>query len=163
MKNVLLIILLFTLVSKSPVKAQTTNSPETKSAPKTGGKATFDNIVCDFGIIGYNSAGSHVYVITNTGDAPLVIYNCIKGCGCTNVEWTKTPINPGQKGYIKAVYNTKIIGHFSKGVDVYTSDPDNAKINLRLKGEVMVLPDGEKPPLVEKSPQNQSSKADVKW
>lgn len=132
-KNLLLIT--FSLFIAGIIHAQT--KPFTPlAAAADGPKITFDNTVHDFGVIPYMGNGSHIYVITNTGKQPLIITNCIKGCGCTAVDWTKDPINPGEKGMVKAVYNTKKIGVFSRGVDVYSNDPANPKINLRLKGTV---------------------------
>jgi hypothetical protein len=124
---------------------------------------SFDNIVHDFGIIPYNGPGSHIYVITNTGTEPLIIYNCIKGCGCTDVEWTKEPIFPGKKGMVKATYNTKKIGEFSRGVDVYSNDPAMQKVNLRLKGSVIVMPGGEAPPIVTEAKTAVKTASDNKW
>jgi hypothetical protein len=118
----------------SYVQAQTATNPA--SITKSGPQIKFDNIIHDFGIIPYMGNGSHIYIITNTGTEPLIIVNCVKGCGCTAVDWTKDPILPGNKGMVKATYNTKIKGSFSRGVDVYSNDPNNIRINLRLKGTV---------------------------
>ena len=39
------------------------------------------------------------YNFTNTGDKPLVISKVTSSCGCTEVDWTKSPIPAGGKGY----------------------------------------------------------------
>ena len=141
----------------------TTANLATKSAEVTGAKINFDNTVHDFGIIPYNGPGTHVYVITNTGNEPLIIYNCVKGCGCTEVAWTKEPIMPGQKGMVRAAYNTKKIGDFSRGVDVYSNDQTNPKVNIRLKGSVEVVPGGEAPPIVNESKTTAKTASNEKW
>jgi hypothetical protein len=140
-------------------------SSTTQTSPAKGAQITFDNSIYSFGVIPYNSSGKHIFAITNTGTEPLIIYNCIKGCGCTQVEWTKMPIKPGEKGFVVATYNTKIIGHFSRGVDVYSNDPNNPKVNIKLKGEVLVVPGGEAPPIVteEKRSKVTASPTDTKW
>jgi hypothetical protein len=154
--------LLFCVLFTTATQAQTAPAAATTPAvAKKGAIINFDNIVHDFGLISYNSAGEHIYVITNTGTEPLIIYNCIKGCGCTQVDWTKEPIMPGQKGMVKASYNTKIIGQFSRGVDVYSNDFSKPKINLRLKGTVEVVPGGEAPPIV--TGPTTAKKEDTKW
>jgi hypothetical protein len=48
----------------------------------------------------------------------------------------KRSSKPSEKGMIMATYNTGHIGNFSRGVDVYSNDLNNPKVNLRLKGDV---------------------------
>jgi hypothetical protein len=146
----ILSLLIFSMFIKTALHAQTIPNT-TPAIAKVGAVITFDETVHDFGMIAYNGPGTHVYVITNTGTEPLIIYNCVKGCGCTQVDWTKEPINPGQKGMVKATYNTKKIGEFNRGVDVYSNDFSKSKINIRLKGLVEVVPGGEVPPIITES------------
>jgi hypothetical protein len=159
--------LIFALFIVNDVKGQTqTAGPTVQTSPAKGAQITLDNAIFSFGVIPYNSSGKHIFTVTNTGIEPLIIYNCIKGCGCTQVEWTKTPIMPGEKGFVIATYNTKIIGHFSRGVDVYSNDINNSKVNIKLKGEVLVVPGGEVPPVVVKDgkkPPIASPPTDTKW
>jgi hypothetical protein len=75
----------------------TTRPLQTATSAIKGAEITIDQVVHDFGVIPYNGDGKHIFIITNTGTEPLIIYNCIKGCGCTQVDWTKTPIKPGEK------------------------------------------------------------------
>jgi hypothetical protein len=133
----ILYIALLSLLSLTAVHAQTpASSPSGTSANTAGPRITFDNTVHDFGLIAYKSPGTHTYVVTNTGTTPLIITNCIKGCGCTSVDWTKDSIMPGAKGLVRAAYDTRKVGHFSRGVDVFSNDSTNPKINLRLTGTV---------------------------
>ncbi len=121
------------MISSSLLAQSSSNSPKAVF----GAHITFTSSIHDFGVIQYKSDASYVYVFTNTGSEPLTITNCIKGCGCTSVDWTKDPIKPGGKGLIKATYDSKKIGYFNKGVDVYSNDAINPKVNLRLKGTVV--------------------------
>ena len=59
---------------------------------------SFDSTTYDFGNI-KEAAGpvSHDFVITNTGDAPLIIISATTSCGCTTPEIPKEPIKPGEK------------------------------------------------------------------
>ena len=163
----LLIYLAFVLVLNQAY-SQTQQASQQSNVKSTVVKSpiiTFDNTIQDFGIIPYNGSGKHIFVVTNTGTEPLIIYNCIKGCGCTQVDWTKTPIMPGQKGFVLATYNTKKIGEFNRGVDVYSNDTNRPKINIRLKGSVEVVPGGETPPIVveDKKRDTTKNKEDTKW
>lgn len=63
------------------------------------------------------------FTFTNVGEAPLVINQAIASCGCTVPEYTKNPIQPGEKGEIKVTYNGtgKFPGHFKKSITVRTN------------------------------------------
>lgn len=66
---------------------------------------------------------SYTFTYTNIGEQPLVINQAIASCGCTVPEYTKTPVQPGEKGEIKVTYNGagKFPGHFKKSITVRTN------------------------------------------
>ncbi len=66
---------------------------------------TFDKKMVDFGQIKMGDTPSTVYNFTNTGDAPLDI-EIITGCDCTELDWTRSTVEPGQKGFVSAKYNS---------------------------------------------------------
>ena len=77
------------------------------------------------------------FLVTNSGNQPLVIQNIVASCGCTEPEWTKSPIAPKGTGKITAIYDpANRPGAFNKTLSVYT----NAKpeiVVLVIKGEVI--------------------------
>ncbi|MCP4346756.1 MAG: DUF1573 domain-containing protein [Desulfobacterales bacterium] len=79
----------------------------------------------------------HEYFIENIGNASLSIERVRASCGCTTVDYTKT-IQPGTYGKITINGNTSGYGGriFSKPVTVYTNDPKNRHIQLRITGKV---------------------------
>ncbi len=89
----------------------------------------------DFGVIPQGVPATYTYVFKNTGKEPLIITNAAAGCGCTTPDWTKEPIKPGQKGYVKATYNAASAGSFNKTVTVM-SNAKKSQVVLYLKGEV---------------------------
>jgi hypothetical protein len=99
----------------------------------------FDKLMHDFGKFSEKEpVVSCVFSFTNTGDAPLVINQAMPSCGCTVPEFTKQPIQPGEKGEIKVTYNGqgKFPGHFKKSITVRT----NAKVEmtrLYIEGEML--------------------------
>ena len=100
-----------------------------------------DELVYNFGTIA-EAAGlaSHTFVITNKGDAPLVITRVTASCGCTRPEWTKEPIAPGKTGDIKITYNPKgRPGPFYKTVSIY-SNGKKGSYSLAIKGTVTPKP-----------------------
>lgn len=46
------------------------------------------------------------FEVENTGDEPLILSDVRGTCGCTVADWSKDPIAPGEKGYVKATVNT---------------------------------------------------------
>jgi hypothetical protein len=76
------------------------------------------------------------FIVTNTGQQPLVIQNIVTSCGCTTPEWTKQPIPPGGKGKITAIYDpVNRPGTFDKTLSVYTNTKPQVTV-LKIKGEV---------------------------
>lgn len=111
--------------------AQVAPAPENKNAPVI----TFDKEVHDFGNVALNQPASYTFTFKNTGKEPLIITNAAASCGCTTPEWTKEPIMPGKKGFVKATYNSASMGVFNKAVNV-SSNAKNANVTLYIKGDV---------------------------
>jgi hypothetical protein len=93
----------------------------------------------DFGSIVYGADGSVDFVFANEGTKPLVITNVASTCGCTVPTWPKEPIEPGKKGTIAVVYNTKLVGPFNKTIVVY-SNANNSPVRISVLGKVNAKP-----------------------
>lgn len=92
----------------------------------------------DFGTF-KEEAGRQTYdfIVTNSGNTPLVIQNIVASCGCTTPEWTRQPIPAGGKGKITAIYDPKDRpGQFNKTLTVYSNSKPELVI-LNIKGEVI--------------------------
>lgn len=74
----------------------------------TGGMPvmTFDKKLYDFGNIKTGDNPTVVYTFTNTGNAPLDI-DIITGCDCTELDWTRSTVQVGEKGTITATFHSK--------------------------------------------------------
>jgi len=97
----------------------------------------FSDTQHDFGIF-REEAGRQTFdfIITNTGNQPLVIQKVTASCGCTTPEWTRQPIPPGSKGKVTAIFDpANIPGAFSKTLTVYSNTKPEAT-TLTIKGEV---------------------------
>ncbi len=89
-----------------------------------------------------NGKVEYKFIFTNMGAEPIVIENVHSSCGCTTPSWSKEPIPPGGKGFIKAIYNPhNRPGAFHKTVTV-KSNAENSPITLHLNGEVIPKPKG---------------------
>jgi hypothetical protein len=90
----------------------------------------------DFGKIKQNVPVTHEFSFANKGNAPLVISSVQASCGCTVAEYSKDPIAPGQKGFVKATYNAAKAGPFTKTVTI-NANTDDTSVLLTIKGEVV--------------------------
>ncbi|GAF05195.1 DUF1573 domain-containing protein [Saccharicrinis fermentans] len=83
---------------------------------------------------------SHEFSFTNTGSLPLVIHNVRASCGCTSPEWSRKPIAPGGKGFVKATFDPRNRpGNFNKTITV-TANTANPNTVLRITGNVTPRP-----------------------
>lgn len=101
-----------------------------------GGIAQLDHTVHDFGDIMLSDGPvTAEFTVKNVSSDPMVIYNVVTSCGCTNVEWTRQPVKPGESGKIKATYkNDEGAYPFDKTLTAYFSGVKQPVI-LRLRGE----------------------------
>jgi hypothetical protein len=96
----------------------------------------FEKLVHDYGTIEQGADGGCEFVFTNKGEKPLLLTNVRASCGCTAPTWPREPILPGETGVIKVVYNTNIVGVFSKVISV-NSNAANSMVTLTVKGTVL--------------------------
>ncbi|MFI5220868.1 MAG: DUF1573 domain-containing protein [Bacteroidia bacterium] len=96
---------------------------------------TFEQEIHDFGSVPQNVPASYTFVFKNTGKESLIITSASASCGCTQPEWTKEPVKPGAKGFVKATFNAANPGPFNKSVTV-NSNAKRAQVILTIKGEV---------------------------
>ena len=90
----------------------------------------------NFGQIEWKHPVSAQYVITNTGDQPLVLTEVDPSCACSVAQWTQTPIAPGDKGIITVEFDAKALGRFDKSVAIYSNAQPNLAY-LHFTGEVV--------------------------
>lgn len=81
----------------------------------------FDNVRHEFGTLLWHAPGKTTFKIFNDSKEPLTIKDVHPDCGCTLVDWTKKPIQPGEYGFISATFDAELLGHFEKQVAVYTN------------------------------------------
>jgi hypothetical protein len=89
----------------------------------------------DFGNIPQNVPAKGEFMVTNTGDDPLILTNVKGSCGCTATGYSKDPIAPGESTTITATYNARRVGPFNKTIRVNTNR-DASTIVLNIKGKV---------------------------
>jgi hypothetical protein len=138
MKTVVLT--LFLALGLGSVIAQETVT-ETK-VPMGGPKISINKEVHDYGTLEQGAPGGCEFIVTNTGDSPLILNRCKGSCGCTVPECSGEPIPPGETAIIKVKYDTKRIGTINKSVTI-ESNAANKKISIvKIKGTIIKPPSG---------------------
>lgn len=78
----------------------------------------------NFGFASRGEVLINKYVISNKGNAPLVISNAEVACSCTRVEFSKKPVLPGGSDTITVSFNTaSVYGRQDRTVQVFSNDP----------------------------------------
>jgi hypothetical protein len=95
----------------------------------------FDIFTFDYGTLDLKEVKTGIFTYTNVGNKPLVLFDVVVSCDCTEVEWQKEPVMPGKTGTIKAVYTAKTAGVIAKQITVQ-SNAQTDRVRLQLKGNV---------------------------
>jgi Protein of unknown function (DUF1573) len=104
------------------------------------GTFKFEEEIHNFGTILEGEPAVFEFNFTNTGDQPIILSNVKASCGCTTPYWTREPVPPGEKGSIKASYNSKgRPGNFHKSITI-TSNANTPTKVLQIKGLVERIP-----------------------
>src|SRR5262249_19941213 len=99
-------------------------------------KAVAAEAIKDMGTVAKGDKITSEFVIRNDGDAVLEITNVQPACGCTVADFDKT-VPPGKTGKGRTVVDTtNFAGPISKGVTVFTNDPDVPQIELTVRAKV---------------------------
>ena len=105
-------------------------------ASENGPQFKWEKTVYEFGEIAQSVPATAEYKFTNTGNEPIIITQVKKTCGCTVPTWPTAPIMPGEEATIKATYNAKSTGSFTKTITVVSNVSENSTY-LQLKGTVI--------------------------
>lgn len=120
MKKILAVILLLTVAAYA----------------KSGIK--FDRLEYDFGSIQQASVVIAKFTFKNTGNSTLVIERIKTGCGCTSTLLSKKELNPGEQGTIEIAFDSEgYSGQVTRTVSVFTNDPANKEVKLKIKAYVI--------------------------
>lgn len=110
--------------------------PNAKPVGGNGPMIEVDQMVYDYGTIQKGANGRGVFVVTNTGDAPLLLTNCQGSCGCTVPTCDTAPIKPGGKSEIVVQYDTQRVGPINKTVTINSNATNIRTLQVMIKGTV---------------------------
>jgi hypothetical protein len=99
----------------------------------------FESMVHDFGNLKQDEITACTFKYKNTGNAPLIITEVEKPCGCTIPEWDKSPLMPGKTAEIKVRFSPKEQpkGVFRKTLNVYSNIDQERNPILMIKGTIV--------------------------
>ena len=101
-------------------------------------KISFDATHFDFGRISPDKKVSHLYKVTNTGNAILSITNVRPACGCTSTVTGQWSVKPGDSTEIEATFDPKgQRGIVRKSIVVVSNDPQTPELTLTFDAEVV--------------------------
>jgi len=101
-------------------------------------QAIFDKITHDYGKINAGTSNTSTFVLTNKGDAPLIIRKVKASCGCTAPQPKKLLLAAGESTTIDVTYNSHgKEGQQNQTVTIVTNDPQRAKQTLSIKADVL--------------------------
>ena len=134
------------LVQVKASSARTSLLPEelVKRSPENGPiareeellpKAVVDNEVFDFGTMDKSGRLSHAFVISNEGDAPLLLLKGKTTCKCTMAKLDRESVMPGESTKIVIEWTAReYLGPFEQTATIQTNDPQRPEIELKIKG-----------------------------
>ena len=95
----------------------------------------FKEVTHDFGSQPKSvSVLSHEFTFTNVSSRPVSISYAVSTCSCTKLKWTKTKVEPGETGFVKADYYRELTRNsFEKFISVFVDGVSKPYV-LRIAG-----------------------------
>ena len=90
----------------------------------------------DLGQVVYRKPVTARFELVNEGAGNMTIKSVETSCGCTEANYPKGPITENKPFIVSVTYDAKMMGHFEKYIDIYTSGA-SLPYTLTLKGVVV--------------------------
>ncbi|MDA1017389.1 MAG: DUF1573 domain-containing protein, partial [Planctomycetota bacterium] len=124
------------------VDTEDVESSDTPNAPEVNQDGPFPKVVVDnerfdFGDMLIGDEQSHNFVITNQGEAPLILKKGSSTCVCTVAELQGDALPVGESVGIKLTWSPKARSPvFDQNATILTNDPEKREIRLAIHGQV---------------------------
>ncbi|WP_461787976.1 DUF1573 domain-containing protein [Pedobacter sp.] len=122
--------------NSAAVANQANSSENSAIADPDAPKVQVEKAVYEFGEIKQGEKVSYTFKFKNIGKTPLIITNASATCGCTQPEYPKEPIKPGDEGTINVTFNSAGKEGLQDKVVTITSNANPAFEQLHLVGNV---------------------------
>lgn len=90
----------------------------------------------DLGQISKDEVAELSFEFTNNDDVAVRIIEAKGSCGCTNVDFSKGEIQPGETAFVTGKFKSGKLGAFKKNIRIKTSASEDYTY-LHFKGEVV--------------------------
>lgn len=101
---------------------------------------TIDKETHDYGTLEQGGNGECVFIVTNTGNEPLLIQMCKGSCGCTVPSCPQEPIAPGASAKITVKYDTNRVGPINKTVTITSNAVNSPSKMIYIRGNIVAKP-----------------------
>jgi hypothetical protein len=125
-----------TALDKSILEIENKGAATSEAKNENAPVISLENAVYEFGTVKEGEKVEHTYSFTNTGKSPLILSNVSASCGCTTPEYSKHPINPGEKGSVTVVFDSQNQVGMQQKIITILSNAEPSRTILQLKGEV---------------------------
>lgn len=96
-----------------------------------------DNSVHNFGVMPAEATGSHGFILTNDGGAPLTLEVERTTCKCTGAKVGQSSLAPGESTKVLLEWRTQGFDEeFRHGATLKTSDPTQPTVLLTIEGRI---------------------------
>lgn len=110
-----------------------TLAPELKQKPMRETEISVASLDINFGTFPFGQRCDTTIYIRNVGEARLVAFDMRASCGCTEVEYDRHPISPGDDLALHIVYEDSHRGFFDKTVLLYCNVAESPLV-FRVRG-----------------------------
>jgi hypothetical protein len=97
----------------------------------------FADTAHDFGSVQVRTQATYHFEYRNTGNDILIVTEAQPSCYCISVNWSRSPVMPGDKGSLEVVYHAEEVGAFDKGIWVSSNSNTAQPVELRVRGNVV--------------------------
>ncbi len=137
MKSSLIVSVLAVAFAGSPAGRCQDRNPVGPPSPSEQPRITLSKDAWDFGTLIWGEEASDSFVITNEGDATLVLESVTEECDCTHAYVDKTELAPGEAvGVLVHMDSRKRMGRVLTNVRFNTNDPNRPLVAFTVAGLV---------------------------
>jgi len=108
-------------------------------APGAQPRVVAEHRLHDFGTMDPLTMGSHEFVVKNSGAAPLALRVGPTTCKCTVSNLSNSTVPPGGSTTVRLEWNTGRDERYEHAGTIFTNDPTQKSIDLRVVGKVRLL------------------------
>jgi len=90
----------------------------------------------NFGSISQKEVKTVIFLLKNTGNTPLMLYDVKTSCGCTSISYEKNPVKNGKEVKIEVRIKPKSKGYFHETITVHCN-VESSPIQFYIKGDAL--------------------------